>query len=79
MLGLYDNQKFLQFAQGVRGVLKFYDTKTKKYFVTDKYKKVQLMTERGKKFFLKAKAPSGVDAFRLIGAPSSKKYIKTGD
>ena len=37
------------------------------------------MTERGKKYFLKTKAPSGVDVFRLIGAPSSKKYIKTGD
>ena len=62
-----------------RGVLKFYDTKTKKYFVTNKYKKVQLMTEKGKKYFLKAKSPSGVDAFRLIGASSSTKYIKTGD
>lgn len=44
-------------------VLKFYDVKAKKKFTTDKYR---IITRKGRKFAV-AKAPSGVDAYRILG------------
>ena len=43
--------------------LKFYDLKGKKSFTTDKYRTV---VKKGRKFAI-AKAPSGIDAWRIMG------------
>ena len=43
--------------------LKFYDLKGKKSFITDKYK---IVIKKGRKFAV-AKAPSGADAWRIVG------------
>lgn len=47
--------------------LKFYDLKAKKSFMTDKYK----LVTKSKRNFAVAKAPSGVDSYRIVG--KSKK------
>jgi hypothetical protein len=49
--------------------LKFYDVKGKKKFSSDKYKKVTKNTKRGKVQFAVAKAPSGIEAWRILGRP----------
>lgn len=43
--------------------LKFYDVKGKKSFTSSSYKTV---TKSGRRFAV-AKAPSGIDAYRIIG------------
>jgi hypothetical protein len=43
--------------------LSFYDMKGKKKFETDKYK---IVIKKGRKFAV-AKAPSGCDAYRIMG------------
>lgn len=47
--------------------LKFYDLKRKKSFTTDNYK---IVVKSGRRFAV-AKAPSGIDSYRIIG--SAKK------
>lgn len=44
--------------------LKFYDVKAKKPFVTSKYK---IVKKKGRKFAV-AKSPSGIQAYRIMGA-----------
>jgi len=48
--------------------LKFYDVKGKKSFTTDKYK---VVTKKGRKFAV-AKAPSGIEAYRIVSAGFKK-------
>lgn len=43
--------------------LSFYDMKSKKKFTTDKYK---IIVKKGRRFAV-AKAPSGVDSYRIVG------------
>jgi hypothetical protein len=43
--------------------IKFYDLKAKKSFTTDKYK---VVVKKGKRFAV-AKAPSGIDSWRILG------------
>ena len=43
--------------------LSFYDVKGKKKFKTDKYRTV---TKKGRRFAI-AKAPSGIEAWRILG------------
>ena len=43
--------------------LKFYDMKAKKSFMSNKYK---IITKKNRKFAV-AKAPSGVDSYRIVG------------
>jgi len=43
--------------------LKFYDVKGKKSFMSEKYK---MVTKKGRKFAV-AKAPSGIEAYRIVG------------
>ena len=50
--------------------LKFYDMKAKKSFMTDKYK---LVMKNGIRFAI-AKAPSGVDSYRIVGKDFYGKY-----
>jgi hypothetical protein len=45
--------------------LKFYDVKGKKSFTSDKYK---LVTKSGRNFAV-CKAPSGIDAYRIVAKP----------
>lgn len=47
--------------------LKFYDVKGKKKFSSDKYKMVTKKTKRGPVKFAVAKAPSGIEAWRIVG------------
>ena len=47
--------------------LKFYDVKGKKKFTSSNYKKVVKNTKRGKIEFAVAKAPSGIQAWRILG------------
>ena len=48
--------------------LKFYDLKAKKPFMTDKFKIVM----KGGKRFAVARAPSGVEAYRIVGKDFKK-------
>lgn len=43
--------------------LSFYDVKGKKKFKSSKYK---IVTKKGRRFAV-AKAPSGIDAYRILG------------
>jgi len=47
--------------------LKFYDLKKKKSFMSDKYKFVTKNTSRGKTYFVKTIAPSGIESWRIVG------------
>jgi len=47
--------------------LKFRDMKSRKNFLTDKYKLISKKTKIGVRYFAVAKAPSGVDAYRIVG------------
>lgn len=49
--------------------LKFFDVKGKKSFTSGEYKVVQ---KKGR-YFAVAKAPSGIDAYRIISNPNKKK------
>ena len=44
--------------------LSFYDLKAKKKFITDKYK----IVVKSKRRFAVAKAPSGIDSYRILGS-----------
>lgn len=46
--------------------LKFYDLKGKKSFMSDKYKFVTKNVRGKKRKFAVAKAPSGIDAWRIV-------------
>ena len=46
--------------------LKFYDVKGKKKFSSDKYKFVTKKTKRGPVRFAVSKAPSGIEAWRIV-------------
>jgi len=48
--------------------LNFYDLKGKKKFTSDKYKTV---VKKGRRFAI-AKAPSGIDSWRILGAVKKK-------
>lgn len=48
--------------------LKFYDVKGKKSFTSDKFKVVK----KGKRNFAVAKAPSGIEAYRIISKEMAK-------
>lgn len=43
--------------------LKFYDLRARKAFKTDKYK---IVVKKGRRYAV-AKAPSGIEAYRIIG------------
>lgn len=47
--------------------LKFYDVKGKKSFVTDKYKLISKKVRSGIRYFAIAKAPSGIQSYRIVG------------
>jgi hypothetical protein len=58
----------------VRGELKmkslsFYDVKAKKKFTSNKYK----IVHKGKRWFAVAKAPSGIDAYRIVSVKQMGK------
>lgn len=46
--------------------LKFYDVRARKSFFTNKYKKVSRMVKGNKRMFAVAKAPSGVESWRVL-------------
>jgi len=46
--------------------LKFYDVKGKKSFTKDKYRLTSKTTRAGKRYFAVAKAPSGIEAWRIV-------------
>lgn len=46
--------------------LKFYDVKGKKSFTTDKFKFTSKKTKAGMRYFAIAKAPSGINAWRIV-------------
>jgi len=52
--------------------LKFYDVKGKKKFMSDKYKLTSKKTKSGMRYFAVAKAPSGIQAWRIV----SKDFYK---
>jgi len=49
-------------------VLNFYDVKGKKKFKSGEYK---VVTKKGRRFAV-AKAPSGIDAYRILGKDQGK-------
>ncbi len=51
---------------GKHGKLKFYDLKAKKKFTSSNYKMVTKNTKRGKVNFAVAKAPSGIESWRIV-------------
>jgi len=53
--------------------LKFYDVKGKKSFTTDKYKFTSKNTKAGMRYFAVAKAPSGIQSYRIV----SKDFWRT--
>lgn len=46
--------------------IKFYDVKGKKSFTSDKYKLITKKTKAGMRYFAIAKAPSGIQAYRIV-------------
>lgn len=47
-------------------VLKFYDVKGKKSFTSSKFKFMPKKTRAGMRYFAIAKAPSGIDSYRIV-------------
>jgi len=47
--------------------LKFMDMKLRKNFSTDKFKLISKKTKAGVRYFAVAVAPSGVNAYRIVG------------
>ena len=45
---------------------KFYDLKKKKAFFATEYKSVTKNTKRGKRHFIVAKAPSGIESWKIV-------------
>lgn len=58
--------------------LKFYDVKAKKSFSTDKYKLIEKANSKTKRktCFAVAKAPSGIDAYRIVSKSFYNKESK---
>ena len=52
--------------------LKFYDVKGKKGFTSTKYKIVKKQTKRGIVQFAVTKAPSGIEAWRIVAKGKKK-------
>lgn len=46
--------------------LSFYDVKAKKKFSSSDYKEVSRMVKGHKRYFAVAKAPSGIEAWRIL-------------
>ncbi len=46
--------------------LKFYDVKGKKSFTADKFKLKSKKTRGGMRYFAIAKAPTGIDSWRIV-------------
>ena len=46
--------------------LKFYDLRKRKSFMTDKFRLTSKRTKRGMTYFAVAKAPSGVETWRIV-------------
>jgi len=46
--------------------LKFFDMKTRKSFVTDKFKFVGRKVKGNIRYFAVAKSPSGIEAWRIV-------------
>jgi len=46
--------------------LKFYDVKKKKAFTSNKYRFTKKNTRAGVRYFAIAKAPSGIEAYRIV-------------
>lgn len=53
--------------------LKFYDLKKKKSFTTNRYKFTKKSTKKGMRYFVIAKAPSGIQSWRIV---SKEFYMK---
>jgi len=47
--------------------LKFFDVKAKKSFTTTKYRLTSRKTTKRITYFVVAKAPSGIEAWRIVG------------
>jgi len=56
--------------------LKFYDLKKKKGFTTDKFKLKTKKTKAGIRHFAIAKAPSGIESWRIISKQDYDKFKK---
>lgn len=52
--------------------IKFYDVKKKKSFIANKFVLKSKRTTKGMRFFAVAKAPSGINAWRIV----SKEFYK---
>jgi len=46
--------------------LKFYDVKGKESFMSDEFRLVSKETKKGTSYFAIAKAPSGIEAWRIV-------------
>lgn len=53
--------------------LNFYDVKRKKKFQSSNYSLKSKSTKRGKRYFAVAKAPSGIESWRVV---SKEEYRK---
>lgn len=56
--------------------IKFYDVKKKKSFIADKFVFKRKKTVKGMRFFAVAKAPSGINAWRIVSKEFYKKNKK---
>ena len=54
--------------------LKFMDLRKRKVFLTDKYRLTAKRTKRGMTYFAVAKAPSGVESWRIVGKDFYNKF-----
>jgi hypothetical protein len=54
--------------------IKFTDLRMRKVFTTDKFRLTAKRTKRGMVYFAVAKAPSGVDAWRIVSKDFYNKY-----
>jgi len=56
--------------------LRFYDMKKKKKFRSSKYELKSKKTSTGMRYFAVAKAPSGIDSWRIISKETYQKLKK---
>jgi len=54
--------------------LNFFDMKSRKKFVTNKYKLVSKKTKKGVKYFAVTKSPSGIEAWRIVSKDFYDEY-----
>ena len=54
--------------------LKFMDLRKRKVFLTDKYRLTAKKTKRGITYFAIAKAPSGVESWRIVSKDFYNKF-----